>query len=186
MSQSPSCVKAFKVSGERMERFSTSAVRTRTLDAALRRSERRCVRSSSQVSKVAARTAIGCRRRRVVRKKACRPERIPLYRNPRSRYTPHRCRCGGMVDTGDLKSPAPKGACRFESCQRHHVKSRAAKRAADFTWDVATQSLYVPARDHVARPSPAWRRSCFTWQRGRVHVAQPRTIVNGCKQCFLL
>ena len=31
-------------------------------------------------------------------------------------------RSGGTVDTGDLKSPAPKGACEFESHLRYHTK----------------------------------------------------------------
>src|SRR3989339_2011649 len=30
------------------------------------------------------------------------------------------CRCGEMVDTGDLKSPARNRACWFESSRRHH------------------------------------------------------------------
>lgn len=31
----------------------------------------------------------------------------------------NKCPGGGMGDAGDLKSPGPKGPCRFESCLGH-------------------------------------------------------------------
>lgn len=34
------------------------------------------------------------------------------------------CRDGGMVDTGDLKSPGPKRPCGFESRSRYSLAER--------------------------------------------------------------